>query len=155
MIRKLVAGPKKKTPFNGQELDLTYITDRIIAMAYPASNFFEKAYRNSIDDVASYFNEYHKDNYLIINVSCRPYDYSKFGGRVREYEWADHQAPPITTLVEIAHEIKQYLERKVFVMQRMGRELWLCIAIMAREGRERPLLGLCYTWLSMIGLQMH
>jgi hypothetical protein len=112
VIRKLVAGPKKKTPFNGQELDLTYITDRIIAMAYPASNFFEKAYRNSIDDVASYFNEYHKDNYLIINISCRPYDYSRFGGRVREYEWPDHQAPPITTLVEIAHQIKQYLESR-------------------------------------------
>ena len=39
LIRNLVAGPKKKTPYNGQELDLTYITDRVIAMAYPASNF--------------------------------------------------------------------------------------------------------------------
>ena len=109
VIRKIVAGPKKKTPFNGQELDLTYITGRIIAMAYPASSFFEKAYRNSIDDVANYFNEYHTDNFLIINISCRPYDYAKFGGRVREYEWPDHQAPPITTLVEITHQMKVYL----------------------------------------------
>ncbi len=82
LVRKLVAGPKKKTPYNGQELDLTYITDRVIAMAYPASNFFEKTYRNSIDDVANYLNEYHKDNYLIINVSSRSYDYSKFNNRV-------------------------------------------------------------------------
>ena len=48
LVRKIVAGPKKKTPYNGVELDLTYITDRVIAMAYPASGFFEKAYRNSI-----------------------------------------------------------------------------------------------------------
>lgn len=82
-MRKIVAGPKKKTPYNGKDLDLTYITDRIIAMAYPASNFFEKAYRNSIEDVANYFNEYHKNNYLIINVSSRPYDYSFFQGRVK------------------------------------------------------------------------
>ena len=53
-VKNLVAGPKKKTPYNGQELDLTYITDRIIAMAYPASNFLEKVYRNSITDVANY-----------------------------------------------------------------------------------------------------
>jgi hypothetical protein len=39
LLRCIVAGPKKKTPYNGEELDLTYITDRIIAMAYPASNF--------------------------------------------------------------------------------------------------------------------
>jgi len=39
LLRCIVAGPKKKTPYNGGELDLTYITDRIIAMAYPASNF--------------------------------------------------------------------------------------------------------------------
>ena len=37
-VRKVVAGPKRKTEFNGKELDLTYITDRIIAMAYPASD---------------------------------------------------------------------------------------------------------------------
>jgi len=47
-MRKIVAGPKHKTPYQGQDLDLTYITDRIIAMAYPASNFLEKAFRNSI-----------------------------------------------------------------------------------------------------------
>lgn len=81
-MRKIVAGPKKKTPYNGEELDLTYITDRIIAMAYPASNFLEKTFRNSIDDVANYFNEYHTDNYLIFNVSSRPYNYEKFDNRV-------------------------------------------------------------------------
>lgn len=111
-MRKIVAGPKKKTPYNGQELDLTYITPRIIAMAYPASNFFEKTYRNSIEDVAAYFNEYHKDNYLIINVSSRPYDYSPFHDRVREYDWPDHQAPPLTTLLEIANAARVFLSRK-------------------------------------------
>lgn len=53
-VRKLVAGPKHKTPYQGQDLDLTYITDRLIAMAFPASNFFEKTFRNSIEDVAGY-----------------------------------------------------------------------------------------------------
>ena len=57
-VRKVVAGPKSKTQWNGVELDLTYITQRLIAMAYPASGF-EKTYRNSIDDVSLYFKEKH------------------------------------------------------------------------------------------------
>ena len=78
-------------------------------MAYPASSFFEKTYRNSIDDVAQYFNTNHPHNYLIINVSSRAYDYTGFENRVLEYEWPDHQAPPLSTLFHIASKTEQYL----------------------------------------------
>lgn len=37
-VRKVVAGPKRTTTFEGGELDLTYINDRVIAMAFPASD---------------------------------------------------------------------------------------------------------------------
>lgn len=73
-VRKIVAGPKNRTSWKGTELDLTYITERIIAMAYPASGF-EKAYRNSIDDISQYFNEVHAGKCLVINVSMRKYNY--------------------------------------------------------------------------------
>ncbi len=56
LVRKVVAGPKNTTNFEGTELDLTYITSRIIAMAYPASHLIEKTYRNKIEDVVDYFN---------------------------------------------------------------------------------------------------
>lgn len=71
LVRKLVAGPKRKTFYEGNELDLTYITDRVIAMAFPASGLIEQTYRNSITDVANYLNSRHHQNYLIINVSSR------------------------------------------------------------------------------------
>lgn len=49
-LRKIVAGPKIRTVENGFDLDLTYVTERVVAMAFPAEGF-EKLYRNSIDDV--------------------------------------------------------------------------------------------------------
>lgn len=60
LVRKVVAGPKKTTVHEGSELDLTYINDRVIAMAYPASDLLEKTYRNPIEDVVSYFKTHHR-----------------------------------------------------------------------------------------------
>ena len=36
-LREIVSGPKHRFKENGYNLDLTYVTDRIIAMAFPAS----------------------------------------------------------------------------------------------------------------------
>jgi hypothetical protein len=50
-LREIVGGPKNRYKRHGYNLDLTYITPRIIAMAFPASGI-EKLYRNSIDTIA-------------------------------------------------------------------------------------------------------
>jgi phosphatidylinositol-3,4,5-trisphosphate 3-phosphatase/dual-specificity protein phosphatase PTEN len=50
-LREIVGGPKNRFKEKGYNLDLTYITPRIIAMAFPASGF-EKLYRNSVDTIA-------------------------------------------------------------------------------------------------------
>ena len=68
-------------------------------MAFPASELLEKAYRNPIEQVAAYLEQNHHVNYFIFNVSSRFYDHSGFSGRVKDYEWPDHQAPPLTTLI--------------------------------------------------------
>lgn len=49
-LRTKVAGPKQRFKEDGYNLDLTYVTNRIIAMSFPAEGL-EKLYRNSIDDV--------------------------------------------------------------------------------------------------------
>lgn len=50
-IREIVSGKKNRFKENGFNLDLTYITNRVIAMSFPASGFIEKAYRNDIEEV--------------------------------------------------------------------------------------------------------
>lgn len=99
-LRKIVAGAKNRTVEEDFDLDLTYITPNLIAMAYPASGF-EQVYRNRIDDVSTFLNRKHSQSYYVINVSDRSYDSLPFGKRVKEYSWPDHQAPCLTTLFEI------------------------------------------------------
>jgi len=63
----------------GYNLDITYITERVIAMSYPATGF-EVMYRNKLSDVSKYLDTKHEDHYRVYNLSNRPYNDSKFHG---------------------------------------------------------------------------
>ncbi len=52
LIRSIVSGSRKRYKQHGYDLDLTYITERIIAMSFPASGL-ESTYRNHIKSVSS------------------------------------------------------------------------------------------------------
>lgn len=52
-IRTKVSGKRNRTKEEGYNLDLTYITENIIAMSFPASGM-ESMYRNKIKNVASF-----------------------------------------------------------------------------------------------------
>ena len=77
-IRKLVSGERRRYTAEGYDLDLTYITDRIIAMSFPAGGFMEAAYRNPISEVSRFLREHHGDNYWVFNCSERAYDKKPF-----------------------------------------------------------------------------
>ena len=51
------------------DLDLTYITERIIAMSFPATGM-ESAYRNSLKDVAKMLKTKHQENYMVHAYHC-------------------------------------------------------------------------------------
>jgi hypothetical protein len=51
----MVSGKRRRLEVDGVNLDLTYITTRVIAMSYPSSGF-ESMYRNPIDKVRLSFN---------------------------------------------------------------------------------------------------
>ena len=76
-LRCKVSGKRNRIKDDGYNLDITYITDRIIAMSFPASGF-EKYYRNNIKKVASFLEKKHEGNYKIYNLSNRNYNCSKF-----------------------------------------------------------------------------
>eukprot|EP01101_Sappina_pedata_P002888 TRINITY_DN13100_c0_g1_i1.p2 TRINITY_DN13100_c0_g1~~TRINITY_DN13100_c0_g1_i1.p2 ORF type:complete len:106 (-),score=11.54 TRINITY_DN13100_c0_g1_i1:580-867(-) len=76
IFREMVSRDKMRYRKNGFDLDLTFISDRIIAMGIPGQNI-EKAWRNDIDQVARLFRETHGGHFLILNLSDEQYDYSK------------------------------------------------------------------------------
>lgn len=109
IIRKIVSGKKNRLDEDGFNLDLTYITPRIIAMSLPGMGV-HKMYRNSIDSVSEFLNKRHRGCYRIFNLSGLKYDYDKFGGSVKEYPWEDHHPPPIELLFEACGDIHKWLD---------------------------------------------
>lgn len=67
IVKKLVSQKKIRFDFDGYDLDLTYITDRIIAMGFPAENF-QKIYRNPMEEVQNFFLKRHNSRYKVYNL---------------------------------------------------------------------------------------
>ena len=58
-------------------LDLSYITPRLITMSSPGKGLYGFI-RNNINDFSNFLNERHGLQYLLINISGIKYDKSKF-----------------------------------------------------------------------------
>ena len=56
---------------------------------------------------------------MLYNLSGRKYDYKKFEGNVKDFEWEDHQAPALFTLFEICYDMMVFLKSKEILMKKM------------------------------------
>lgn len=89
--------------------DLTYITNRIIAMGFPADGT-EAVYRNDMVDVQRFFDTRHKDHYRVYNLcSERKYDHNKFHKRVLEFPFDDHNNPSFEDLPFFCQDVASFL----------------------------------------------
>eukprot|EP01063_Lacrimia_lanifica_P011107 TRINITY_DN1788_c0_g2_i3.p1 TRINITY_DN1788_c0_g2~~TRINITY_DN1788_c0_g2_i3.p1 ORF type:complete len:1528 (+),score=609.22 TRINITY_DN1788_c0_g2_i3:74-4585(+) len=111
VMRGLVSQKKLRLQEDGFDLDLTYITPRLIAMGFPSYGA-EGFYRNPADEVERFFETRHKGHYRIINLCTeREYDTStRFGGNFMRYPFDDHNAPtPIGLISRFVADAKAYL----------------------------------------------
>lgn len=62
--------------------------------------------------VSRYLNSHYGSNYLIVNVSDTPYDYTAFEGKVEEFFFPGYPAPPIKVIVQMCVTVDQWLAAK-------------------------------------------
>lgn len=113
-LKRLVS--KKKRRFENEffDLDMAYVTKRVIAMGYPATGF-EKCYRNSVEEVIRFFNHYHNNNVKVYNLCLekdRIYQKSLFTkSSVGLFPSKDHNPCPIKLILEFCVDIILYLTK--------------------------------------------
>ncbi|GFS40054.1 similar to PTEN 2 [Actinidia rufa] len=119
--RHVVSQNKRRYQEGGFDLDMTYITENIIAMGFPAgdmsSGFFgyvEGFYRNHMEEVIKFFETHHKDKYKVYNLcSERLYDASLFEGKVASFPFDDHNCPPIQLIISFCHSAYSWLKEDI------------------------------------------
>lgn len=108
-LKALVSKKKLRYMEDGYNLDLSYISDRIIAMGFPAENL-EALYRNSLDEVKKFLDEKHPDHYKIYNLcSEKIYDPRKFDGRVGHFPFDDHHPPTFSLIGPFCQDVQLWL----------------------------------------------
>ncbi|XP_056133309.1 putative tyrosine-protein phosphatase auxilin [Lampris incognitus] len=92
------------------ELDIAYITLRIIVMSYPAESV-QIGYQNHVEDIRSFLDSRHADHYTVFNLSQRNYRGAKFSNRVSECNWPSRQAPSLHNLFAVCKNMHNWLKQ--------------------------------------------
>ncbi|XP_059502920.1 putative tyrosine-protein phosphatase TPTE isoform X4 [Stegostoma tigrinum] len=134
--RRMVSENKRRYQKDGFDLDLTYITDRVIAMSFPSSGK-QSLYRNPIEEVARFFDTKHKDHYKVYNLcSEKGYNPRFFHYRVERVFIDDHNVPALEDMLKFTANVRDWMaadEKNV-------------IAIHCKGGKGRTGTMVC-TWL--------
>jgi protein-tyrosine phosphatase len=148
---------KKKASVN-EELDLVYITENVIAMAFP----FDPTPKsrkggsgpqtgNNITDVAAYLKHHHDGKYMIWNISEENYNTAIFDQQVLEYKFPGHPAPPLGLLFKICMSIQSWLDADhdnvavIHCLTGKGRTAALTACVLSWLGEfTSPIEGLSY-----------
>lgn len=93
-----------------KDLDVTYVTSRLLVMSFPADGI-EGTYKNNIDDVRMYLDSKHTDSYVVINISQRTYRTNKLNDRVYESGWNSKKAPSLDRLVSLCRKLNNFLKQ--------------------------------------------
>ena len=108
-IKSLVSQDKNRFCFDRYDLDLTYITPRIIAMGFPSTSY-EALYRNDMNDVLNFFNERHPEHYKVYNL-CEEKKYAPNVFYKQGYfPFQDHEAPPLNLIRPFCEDAKNFLK---------------------------------------------
>ena len=112
LFKRLVSKKKRRYQDSQFDLDMSYITDKVIAMGYPSTGM-ETLYRNDLEDVIKFFKVKHNNEVKVYNLCLekdRIYDKSVFQGiKVGLFPANDHNPSPIKLILEFCIDICLHL----------------------------------------------
>uniref|UniRef100_A0A672RGA7 Phosphatidylinositol-3,4,5-trisphosphate 3-phosphatase n=1 Tax=Sinocyclocheilus grahami TaxID=75366 RepID=A0A672RGA7_SINGR len=127
VTRRMVSENKRRYQKDGFDLDLTYVTERVIAMSFPSSGK-QALYRNPIREVARFLDTKHLDHYKVFNLcSEKGYDPKFFHYRVERIMIDDHNVPSLEDMLRYTTCVREW----------MAADSRNVIAIHCKGGKER------------------
>nr|XP_056712859.1 phosphatidylinositol 3,4,5-trisphosphate 3-phosphatase TPTE2-like [Euleptes europaea] len=134
--RRMVSENKRRYLKDGFDLDLTYITARVIAMSFPSSGQ-QSFYRNPILEVVRFLDTKHEDHYKVYNLcSEQGYDPLYFHYRVERFFIDDHNVPALEEMLRFTANVREW----------MNQDPKNIIVIHCKGGKGRTGTMVC-TWL--------
>uniref|UniRef100_A0A8C5U5D6 Tensin 1 n=1 Tax=Malurus cyaneus samueli TaxID=2593467 RepID=A0A8C5U5D6_9PASS len=115
------------------ELDLVYITERIIAVSYPSAAE-EQSYCSNLREVAHMLKSKHGNNYVLFNLSERRRDVTKLHPKVLDFGWPDMHTPALEKICSICKAMDTWLNaatHNVVVLHNKGNRGRLGVVVAA------------------------
>lgn len=114
LIRRRVSQNRKRLVEGRYDLDLSYITDNIIAMGYPSDKTMQSIIRNHISHVSMFLNERHPGAFKIFNLcSESDYNFAHFQNMVEVIPFDDHNPPKFCQIAEFCVKVDSWLKEKI------------------------------------------
>ena len=111
-VKRLVSKQKRRFQDSHFDLDMSYITERFIAMGFPSTGM-ETLYRNSVEEITEFFNTKYNDEVKFYNLCLekdRIYTKNAFpNSKVGLFPANDHNPCPIKLILEFCIDICIYL----------------------------------------------
>ena len=140
-LKSLVSQDKNRFCFDGYDLDLSYITPRIIAMGLPSTSL-EALYRNNMTDVLNFFNERHHEHYKVYNL-CEEKNYAPdIFYKQGYFPFQDHEAPPLNLIRPFCEDAKKFMDEDPKNV--------VAIHCLAGKGRTGTLISCFLLYLGML-----
>lgn len=117
IIKKLVSTPTRSVNNDYDiQLDLSYITKRLLVCSGPVSKYPKTFYRNSLNDLTTFLKINHKDNWCMWNFKSEDLDDYSFSdkslrNKLYHFPWPDHEAPPFQLIIDALESIGHHLRK--------------------------------------------